>query len=112
MNEKRVVIKEQSIIDLADALREKSGTTAQYDIDELVQVAQTIGMPELEELYTEENGEFIPTAYGYSKVTVDVQPELEELTLTKAGTYTPTKYGFSKVIADVPEYRNFEEVEF
>ena len=111
MSEKRVVIKEQSLKDLADVLREKSGTTAQYDVDELVEVARTLGMPELEELFATENGEYISDKYGYSKVTVDVQPELEELTITKGGTYLPTKYGFSKVVADVPT-RNFEEEVF
>ena len=142
MDEKRVVIKEQSLKDLADVLREKSGTTAQYDIDELVQVARELGMPELEELLVTENGEYTSSKYGFSKVTVDVKPEqeeititangeytpetygfskiivtvpnpeLEELTLTEAGTYFPTKYGFSKVIADVPVYRDFEEEVF
>lgn len=141
MNEKRVVIKEQSLKDLADAVRENAGTFELYDIDEIVEVTKTLGTPELEELNVTENGEYNPTKYGFSKVTVDVQPELEELsvvengeytpdaygyskvsvnipdppleeiTITQAGTYTPTKYGFSKVIADVPS-RNFEEEEF
>lgn len=83
MSEKRVVIKEQSLVDLADVLREKSGTTNQYDVNELVSGFRSIGTPELEELYTEENGVFIPATYGYSKVTVNT-----------------------------PVYRNFEEVEF
>lgn len=137
----RVVIKEQSLKDLADVLREKTGTTQPMDIDEMVAVADTIGLPEQEELNVTENGEYTPETYGFSKVTVDVQPELEELsvvengeytpdaygyskvsvnipdppleeiTITQAGTYTSTKYGFSKVIADVPS-RNFEEEEF
>lgn len=79
----RVVIKEQSLKDLADIIREKTGTTEQYDVDELVDITRTIGTPDLEELYTEVNGEFIPTKYGYSKVVVNT-----------------------------PVYRNFEEVEF
>lgn len=142
MNESRIVIEERSLRELAEILREKSGTTQPMDIDEMVAVADTIGMPEQEELNVTENGEYKPTTYGFSKVTVDVQPELEELsvvengeytpdaygyskvsvnipdppleeiTITQAGTYTPTKYGFSKVIADVPVYRNFEEEEF
>ena len=112
MDEKRVVIKEQSLKDLADVLREKSGTAQPMDIDEMIEVADSLGLPELEELNVTENGEYKPTTYGFSKVTVDVQPELEELTITKGGTYLPTKYGFSKVVADVPVYRNFEEEEF
>lgn len=112
MDEKRVVIKEQSLKNLADVVREKTGTTGQYDIDEMVAAIDTVGTPELEELTATENGEYKPTKYGYSKVTVDVQPPLEEITITQAGTYTPTKYGFSKVVADVPVYRNFEEEEF
>ncbi len=140
MDEKRVVIKEQSLKNLADVLREKTGTATQYDIDDMAVAMDSIGMPEQEELNVTENGEYKPTKYGYSKVTVDVQPEreelsviengeylpetygyskvtvnvqppLEELTITKGGTYLPTKYGFSKVVADVPS-RNFEEEEF
>ena len=141
MDEKRVVIKEQSLKDLADVLREKSGTAQPMDIDEMIEVADSLGLPELEELNVTENGEYKPTTYGFSKVTVDVQPELEELsvvengeytpdtygyskvsvnipdppleeiTIIKGGIYTPTKYGFSKVVADVPS-RNFEEEVF
>lgn len=142
MPDSRIVIEERSLRELADILREKSGTTEPMDIDEMVLIAGDIGLPELEELNVTENGEYTPATYGFSKVTVDVQPELEEititangeytsevygfskvavsipdpeleeLTLTEAGTYLPTKYGFSKVIADVPVYKNFEEEEF
>lgn len=113
MDEKRVVIKEQSLKDLADILREKSGTTDLYTVDELVEVARSLGLPELEELIVTENGEYLPEVYGYSKVSVNVpDPPLEEITITQGGIYTPTKYGFSKVTADVPTYRNFEEVAF
>jgi hypothetical protein len=112
MEDIRVVIKEQSMRDLADVLREKSGTNTLCNVDELADLARGIGMPPLEELTATENKEYKPSAYGYSKVTVNVQPELEELTLTSGGTYIPTKYGFSKVIADIPVYKNFEEVEF
>ena len=111
MDEKRYVVKEQSLKNLADGIREKIGTTTSYDIDEMVVAIDGIGLPELEELNVTENGEYTPTKYGYSKVTVDVQPELEELTITKGGIYTPTKYGFSKVTANVPT-RNFEEEVF
>lgn len=111
MNESRIVIEERSLRELAEILREKSGTTQPMDIDEMVAVADTIGLPEQEELNVTENGEYKPTTYGFSKVTVDVQPEREEITITKAGTYIPTTYGFSKVVADVPS-RNFEEEEF
>lgn len=83
MNEKRVVIKEQSLIDLADQLRVKTGTTTQYTVDDMAVVISNIGSPELEELYVEENGEYTPEAYGYSKVTVNT-----------------------------PVYKNFEEEEF
>ena len=112
MNEKRVVIKEQSLKDMADVLRVKTGTTTQYDVDDMVVTISTIGSPELEELYVEENGEYTPTTYGYSKVEVNVQPELEELTITQGGIYEPTKDGFSKVTANIPVYKNFEEEEF
>ena len=141
MDEKRYVVKEQALKNLADGIREKTGTTTSYDIDEMVVAIDGIGLPELEELNVTENGEYIPTKYGYSKVTVNVQPELEELsvvengeyipavygyskvsvnvpdppleelTITKGGIYTPTKYGFSKVTANVPT-RNFEEEVF
>lgn len=112
MDEKRVVIKEQSLKNLADQVRIKAGTPdTLYDIDDMSAVISTLGMPELEELNVTENGEFVSTKYGYSKVTVDVQPPREEITITKAGTYIPTTYGFSKVVADVPS-RNFEEEEF
>jgi hypothetical protein len=83
MYERRVVLKEQSMYDLADAIRAKAGLTKACTVDELVEIANHIGLP-----------------------------ELEELTLTAAGTYIPTKYGFSKVIANIPVYKNFEEVEF
>lgn len=109
--EKRVVIKEQSLINLAEAVRDKAGTSELYDIDEIVEVTKTLGTPELEELNATENGEYKPKTYGFSKVTVDVQPPREEITITKAGTYIPTTYGFSKVIADIPS-RNFEEEVF
>ena len=111
MNESRIVIEERSLRELAEILREKSGTTQPMDIDEMVAVADGIGLPEQEELNVTENGEYKPTTYGFSKVTVDVQPEREEITITKAGTYIPTTYGFSKVVADVPS-RNFEEEVF
>lgn len=83
MSEKRYTVREQSLIDLANVVREKTGTTTQYDIDDMVLAIDSVGLPELEELYTEENGVFTPTAYGFSKVTVNT-----------------------------PVYRNFEEVEF
>lgn len=111
MDEKRVVIKEQSLKNLADQVRAKAGTNLQYDIDEMTEAISKVGTPELEELYTEENGEFIPTTYGYSKVTVSVHPETEEITITKAGIYVPTTYGYKKVVVDVPT-RNFEEEVF
>lgn len=111
MPESRIVIEERSLRELAEILRDKSGTSALMDIDEMVAVADGIGLPEQEELNVTENGEYTPETYGFSKVTVDVQPEREEITITKAGTYIPTKYGFSKVIADVPS-RNFEEEVF
>ena len=141
MNEKRYVVKEQSLKNLADQVREKTGTTASYDIDEMVVAIDGVGLPELEELNVTENGEYTPTKYGYNRVTVNVQPPreelnvtengeytptsygyskvtvnipdppLEELTITKGGVYTPTKYGFSKVTANVPT-RNFEEEVF
>jgi hypothetical protein len=101
MNESRIVIEERSLRELAEVLREKSGTTQPMDIDEMVAVADTIGMPELEELTTTENGEYKPTTYGFSKVTVDVQPEREEISITENGEYIPDTYGFSKVEVDV-----------
>lgn len=142
MPESRIVIKESTLRELAEALREKSGTTEAMNVSEMVTVADNIGLPPLEELEATENGEYTPEAYGYSKVTIDVQPEreeisiiengeytpstygfskvtvevpdppLEELTLTEGGIYTPTTYGFSKVTANIPVYRNFEEVRF
>lgn len=141
MNEKRYVVKEQSLKNLADTIREKTGTVAEYDIDEMPAALESIGMPEQEELNVIENGEYLPetygfskvtvaipdpeqeeltatengeytpTTYGFSKVSVDVQPEREEITITKAGTYIPTTYGYKKVVVDVPT-RNFEEEEF
>ena len=112
MNEKRYVVKEQSLKNLADQVRIKAGTPdTLYDIDDMSAAISTLGMPELEELNVTENGEYTPTKYGYNRVTVNVQPELEELTITKGGIYTPTKYGFSKVTANVPT-RNFEEEVF
>lgn len=109
--ESRIVIEERSLRELAEILREKSGTTQPMDIDEMVAVADSIGMPEQEELNVTENGEYKPTTYGFSKVTVDVQPPREEITITKAGTYIPTTYGYKKVVVDVPS-RNFEEEVF
>lgn len=102
MNEKRVVIKEQSLIDLADQLRVKTGTTTQYTVDDMAVVISNIGSPELEELYVEENGEYTPEAYGYSKVTVEVQPELEEINITENGEYLPEADGFGKVVVNCP----------
>ena len=101
MSESRIVIEERSLRELAEILREKSGTTQPMDIDEMVEVADSIGLPELEELNVTENGEYTSDAYGYSKVTVDVQPEQEELVITENGEYTPSTYGFNKVTADV-----------
>lgn len=142
MDEKRYVVREQSLKNLADVVREKIGTNTQYDIDEMVTAIDGVGMPELEELNVTENGEYNPTKYGYSKVTVDVQPELEELSVVENGEYTPDAYGYSKVSVNIPDppleelsitengvyepsvygfskvtvntpvYRNFEEVAF
>lgn len=104
MDEKRYVVKEQSLKNLADQVRIKAGTPdTLYDIDDMSAAISTIGMPELEELNVTENGEYTPTAYGFSKVTVNVQPELEELSITENGEYTPTKYGYSKVSVNVPD---------
>lgn len=111
MPESRIVIEERSLRELANILRAKSGTSASMDIDEMIICADGIGLPELEELNTEENGVFTPATYGFSKVTVNVQPEREEITITKAGTYIPTTYGYKKVVVDVPT-RNFEEEKF
>lgn len=113
MDEKRVVIKEQSLKNLADQVRLKTGTPdTLYDIDDMSEAISVIGLPEQEELNVTENGEYTPETYGFSKVTVDVQPEREEITITENGEYTPTTYGFSKVTVSTPVYRNFEEVEF
>ncbi len=102
MDEKRVVIKEQSLKNLADQVRIKAGTPdTLYDIDDMSTAISTLGMPELEELNVTENGEYTPTKYGYSRVTVDVQPPREEINITENGEYTPTSYGFSKVTVDV-----------
>ena len=102
MNEKRYVVKEQSLKNLADQVRIKAGTTdTLYDIDDMSAAISTLGMPELEELNVTENGEYTPTKYGYSRVTVDVQPPREEINITENGEYTPTSYGYSKVTVDV-----------
>ena len=102
MDEKRVVIKEQSLKNLADQVRIKAGTPdTLYDIDDMSAAISTLDMPELEELNATENGEYNPTKYGYSRVTVDVQPPREEINITENGEYTPTSYGFSKVTVDV-----------
>ena len=101
MDEKRYVVKEQSLKNLADQVRIKAGTTTSYDIDDMSAAISTLGMPELEELNVTENGEYTPTKYGYSRVTVDVQPPREEINITENGEYTPTSYGYSKVTVDV-----------
>ena len=101
MNEKRYVVKEQSLKNLADTVREKTGTTTSYDIDEMVVAIDGVGLPEREEINITENGEYTPTKYGYSRVTVDVQPAREEINITENGIYTPTSYGFSKATVDV-----------
>ena len=102
MNEKRYVVKEQSLKNLADQVRIKAGTPdTLYDIDDMSAAISTLGMPELEELNVTENGEYTPTTYGYSRVTVDVQPPREEINITENGEYTPTSYGYSKVTVDV-----------
>ena len=102
MNEKRYVVKEQSLKNLADQVRIKAGTPdALYDIDDMSAAISTLGMPELEELNVTENGEYTPTKYGYNRVTVNVQPPREEINITENGEYTPTSYGYSKVTVDV-----------
>ena len=102
MDEKRYVVKEQSLKNLADQVRIKAGTPdTLYDIDDMSAAISTLGMPELEELNVTENGEYTPTKYGYSRVTVDVQPPREEISITENGEYTPTSYGFSRVTVDV-----------
>ena len=101
MDEKRYVVKEQSLKNLADQVRIKAGTPdTLYDIDDMSAAISTLGMPELEELNVTENGEYTPTTYGYSRVTVDVQPPREEINITENGEYTPTSYGYSKVTVD------------
>jgi hypothetical protein len=103
MPESRIVIEERSLRELADILRAQSGTTEPMDIDEMVVVAGSIGLPEQEELTITENGEYTPSTYGFSKVTANVQPELEELVITENGEYTSTDYdGYSKVVVDCP----------
>ena len=102
MDEKRYVVKEQSLKNLADQVRIKAGTPdTLYDIDDMSAAISTLGMPELEELNVTENGEYTPTTYGYSRVTVDVQPPREEINITENGEYTPTSYGYSRVTVDV-----------
>lgn len=102
MDEKRYVVKEQSLKNLADQVRIKAGTPdTLYDIDDMSAAISTLGMPELEELNVTENGEYTPTKYGFSRVTVDVQPPREEINITENGEYTPTSYGYSRVTVDV-----------
>lgn len=106
----RVAIKEESLQNLADLARQTAGTTDTYDIDEAIEILTESGSPALEELTITENGEYTPTAYGYSKVTADVQPELEDITITANGTYSSDKYGFGEVIVECPSPPSDEEL--
>jgi DNA/RNA endonuclease YhcR with UshA esterase domain len=111
MEDKRYVVKEQSMRALADAIRDKAGMKEELTVDELVVATENIGAPPLEDKTITENGEYTSSMYGFGNITVDVQPETEEIIVTKAGTYIPTTYGYKKVVVDVPT-RNFEEEEF
>ena len=80
-------------------------------------------MPEddtgLEELSVTENGEYTPDAYGFSKVTVDVEnpdePVLGSLTVTENGNYNAHDYGydaFDKIKVDVHGDSEYERIYF
>lgn len=72
---KRVAIKEESLQNLADAVRAKTGTTNTYNIDEAVAAIADIDSsltPELEDITITQNGIYYPNAYGFYQVTVDV----------------------------------------
>lgn len=78
----RVAIKEESLKNLADKIREKTGAPAGLDVDDMAVALEGIGMPELEELTVTDNGVYTPETYGFSKVTVDCPMPPEEILLT------------------------------
>lgn len=84
----RVAIKEESLRNLADKIREKTGAPGGLDVDEMAEAVASVGAPELEELVVTDNGEYIPETYGYSKVTVDCpMPPPEVFNITETASY-------------------------
>lgn len=67
----------------------KIDTNGVYDVTEKVEVDVNVN-PDLRPLSVSENGQYSPDGFdGYSDVTVDVEPNLTSLSVTENGLYLP-----------------------
>lgn len=97
-----VRLNESSLVDIADAIREKNLKTDTYKPSEMGEAIRSIKttLPVTEPITITANGVYTSTddIDGYSPVTVDVQPNNTTIEITSNGTYTPDGYdGFSEV---------------
>ncbi len=86
---------EETIRDIADAIREQNGTENTYTVSQMGNAVRAIHtQPELETLTATENGTYIPSANkdGFSSVVVNVESSeavIQPLSVTQNGTYNP-----------------------
>ena len=114
----RVLVNENSLADIAAAIREKTGNTeASFTPGQMGDAIRAIEQgsteviePVIEALSITANGVYTaPEGLdGYNPITVEIEaeviePVVESITITANGTYTPSTgvHGFNPVVVDI-----------
>lgn len=103
---REVRVNEQSLIDIAEAIREKNKTENTYRPSEMAAAVSELptSFPVIEDIEIVANGVYEPAEGidGFNKVTVEVPANVTKIEVTANGTYTPEGYdGYSEVTVDV-----------
>ena len=111
----RVLVNENSLADIAAAIREKTGNTeASFtpgQMGDAIRAIEANAEPVIEALSITANGVYTaPEGLdGYNPITVEIEaeviePVVESITITENGTYTPSTgvHGFNEVEVNVP----------
>jgi len=104
INNVKALISTSKLINLANAIRNKTGEVKSYTIDEMIEKINGMKSSVLTSLDVTTNGTYTPESGvdGFSQVTVDVNPDLRPLSISENGTYEPDGFdGYDSVTVDV-----------